>query len=191
MNKNEKMHLQLKQKSDKELWKLLQKSNKVAFSLLYKRHVHSLYGFGLKLSSDKEIIKDTLQELFIDFWNKRASLSTVEHVKVYLIKSFRYKLLRSISKSNKSRNFSFEELFMDIPELELIETETSLERKRLLKEKLNQLPNRQREIIHLRYFHNLKNDEIAEVLEMNYQSVANLLSRSIKNLKKKLAFEKP
>ena len=75
---------------------------------------------------------------------------------------------------------------MDIPELEKIETETSLQRKNLLKEKLNQLPDRQREVIHLRYYHNLKNDEIAEVLEMNYQSVANLLGRAIKNLRRKV-----
>ena len=75
---------------------------------------------------------------------------------------------------------------MDIPELEMIDTETSIERKRILKEKLNQLPDRQREIIHLRYFHNLKNEEIAEILEMNYQSVSNLLYRAIKNLKSKV-----
>ena len=180
------MHLQLNHKSDKELWELLRKSNKAAFSLLYKRHIHSLFGFGLKLTSEKELIKDTLQELFIEFWNKREALSSVEHVKVYLIKSFRYKLLRSVSKSNKAQTFSLEELFMEISELDLIETETSLERKRLLKEKLLQLPERQREVIHLRYFHNLKNEEIAEILEMNYQSVSNLLSRAIKNLKKKV-----
>lgn len=180
------MQLKFNQKSDKELWNLLRANNRVAFSILYKRHVQSLYGFGLKLTSEKEVIKDTLQELFIDFWNKRGNLSEVDHVKVYLIKSFRNKLLRSLSKLKKSKSLSFEELFNEIPDLELIETETSIERKRFLKEQLNQLPERQREVIHLRYFHNLKNEEIADILEMNYQSASNLLGRALKNLKSKV-----
>ncbi len=174
----------LSQKTDKELWDLLRKSNKNAFSILYKRHIESLFNFGLKLTSNREIIKDTLQELFTEFWKKRVSLSEVTHVKVYLIKSFRYKLLRAIAKSNKARTYTFEELLLNIPDLEPTDTELSLERKRKLTKQLKQLPDRQREVIHLRYFQNLKTEEIAEIINVNYQSVSNILYRAIKKLKK-------
>lgn len=173
------------QKSDKELWNLLRKGNKAAFSLLYKRHIQILFNFGLKLTSDREIIKDTLQELFTEFWNKQATLAEVEYVKVYLIKAFRYKLLRAISKANKTTIYNLEDLLKDMPEEEIIENELALERKKLLKERLELLPERQREVIYLRYFQNLKNDEIATIINVNYQSVSNILYRGLKNLKKK------
>ena len=178
------MHLKSAQKSDKELWDLLRKGSKQAFSIIYKRHVQALLHFGLKLTNDREIIKDTLQELFTEFWKKRASLSEVEHVKVYLIKSFRYKLLRAISNANKTAISTLEDLFKEIPEEKFIENELALERKKILKTHLQKLPERQREVIHLRYFQNLKNEEIAEILSINYQSVSNILHRGIKNLKK-------
>jgi len=180
------MHLTPNQKSDKELWNLLRTGNKNAFSALYKRHVQALLHFGSKLTNDRELIKDTLQELFIDFWNKNTSLSEVEHVKVYLIKSFRYKLIRAISQANKTQFYELEDLVKEIPTAQIIENEISSERQRKLKIKLKQLPERQREIIHLRYFQNLKNEEIASILNVNYQSVSNLLYRAIKNLKKQL-----
>ena len=174
------------QKSDTELWMLLRKGNKIAFSILYKRHIQSLFHFGQKLTTDQELIKDVLQELFTEFWTKRGHLSDVKQVKVYLIKSFRYKLLRTISKANKTPIYNLDDLLKDIPEEEILENELAIERREMLKQKLKDLPERQREVIHLRYFQNLKNDEIAEVISVNYQSVSNLLQRALKNLKKKI-----
>lgn len=172
-------------KTDKELWRLLRLSNRIAFSLLYKRHIHALFNFGLRLTSDKELIKDTLQELFVELWNKRNTLSDVDHIKVYLIKSLRYKLLRAISKTHKGKIYSLEELFSSIPEIsiDLIENEDFLERKKQLQEALNLLSERQREVIHLRYFQNLKIEEIAEIININNQSVSNLLHRALTKLR--------
>lgn len=180
------MHSRPSKKSDTELWGLLRNGNKSAFSILYKRHIQSLLYFGLKLTNDQELIKDTLQELFIDFWNKRATLPEVEHIKVYLIKAFRYKLLRAISQANKTQIYELEDLIKEMSPSEIAENELSLERKQKLKKKLEQLPERQREVIHLRYFQNLKNEEIAGIINVNYQSVSNLLYRALKNLKKQL-----
>ena len=175
-------------KSDKDLWDLFRIGNKGAFSLLYKRHIKGLFNFGLKHTSNKVLIKDTLQELFIDYWNKRATISKVENVKVYLIKSFRYKLLRSLAKASKNRTYSFDELFLDFTDTEKIEDQLSEARRNALKKQLLKLPERQREVIYLRYYQNLKNAEIAEVLNMNYQSVSNLLQRALKNLRSSITF---
>ena len=176
-------------KSDQELWNLLRMSDKSAFSTLYRRHIKDLLHFGSKLCSDRELIKDTLQELFVDFWNKRQLLPEVTYVKVYLIKSFRYKLLRATANANRSAIFELEDLTKDVPSEQIIENEIAQERQLALKAKLDLLPERQREVIHLRYFQNLTNDEIANIINVNYQSVSNLLQRALKNLKKKMKGE--
>lgn len=171
-------------KSDEELWALLRKSNKDAFALLYQRHIEGLFNFALKLTTDQEIIKDTIQELFIEFWNKRNRLSEVKQVKIYLIKSLRYKLFRAIAKANKTKTYDLEKLLADIPDHEPSEKEIAQERRDKIKAQLRFLSERQREVIHLRYFQNLKHEEIAEIMNMNYQSVCNLLNRALKKLRK-------
>lgn len=185
------MQFNLTNKTDKELWELLRKNNKAAFSILYQRHIKALINFGFKFTSNKDLIKDVLQDLFTEFWNKRAALSEVEHVKVYLIKSFRYKLLRAISNANKTNSFGLEDVLKNLPEEEALENEIAFARRSQLKEQLQDLPERQREVIHLKYFQNLKNEEIAEIINVNYQSVSNLLYRAVKKLKSKLVQKHP
>lgn len=184
------MHLKPPNKSDQELWDLLRCGNRKAFSILYQRHIQSLLHFGLKLTTDRELIKDTLQELFVEFWNKRTTLSAVKHVKVYLFQAFRYKLLRAIQQANRSEIYELEDLTAEMTAEEIIENEITLERQRILKAKLEQLPERQREVIYFRYYQNLKNEDIATILNINYQSVNNLLYRAVKNLKRQIHTQK-
>lgn len=173
--------------SDKDLWNLLRDDNKDALSQLYKKYIKGLYNFGLKHTSNKELVKDTLQELFTEIWTKRVNLSEVNHVKVYIMKAFRYKLLRAISNVYKTKTYSFEELLLEQTAFDVIEEKLSLERRNELKKQLEKLPERQREVIYLRYFQNLKNEEIAEIINVNYQSVSNLLHRALTKLRKNIA----
>lgn len=178
------MHYYLANKTDEELWDLMRQSSKLAFSLLYKRYVHILYNFGKKITSDTEIISDTIQELFTELWEKRNTVNEVNYVKIYLIKSFRYKLIRTISKSKKyEQQLTFEELLIETPDWDDSMETSNIERRKILKTQLEQLPKRQREVIHLRYYHNLDNEEIAEIININYQSVSNLLHRAIKKIR--------
>jgi RNA polymerase sigma-70 factor (ECF subfamily) len=48
---------------------------------------------------------------------------------------------------------------------------------------LNNLPKRQQEVIFLKFYETLSIEEIAEIMDMNKQSVSNLLQRAIHNLK--------
>lgn len=185
------MNQYLTNKSDEELWDLMRQSSKSAFSILYKRYVHILYNFGKRITSDKEIISDTIQELFTELWEKRKTTSEVTYVKIYLIKSFRYKLIRTISKSKKyEQHLTFEELLIETPDWDDTTEASNTERKKLLKAQLEQLPKRQREVIHLRYYHNMDNEEIAEIINVNYQSVSNLLHRAVKKIRSNIQKQK-
>lgn len=54
---------------------------------------------------------------------------------------------------------------------------------------LNKLTSRQREVVYLKYFKGLSNEEIALTLGIaNKQSVANLLSEAIRQMKKDASF---
>jgi len=52
---------------------------------------------------------------------------------------------------------------------------------------LNKLPKRQKEAIYLKYYSGLKATEISEVMNINYQSVVNILHKALKNLKEEVS----
>ncbi len=62
----------------------------------------------------------------------------------------------------------------------------SAERAALIRELLNDLPPRQREVILLKYFGNLRNREIGRILELDERTVASHLSRGLNKLRQRL-----
>ena len=157
-------------------------------SNLFLAHYDKLYAYGLRLNSDEEIIKDSIQELFLKLWRKRESLGEVREVTPYLFKSFRrcfidalrdgpyrFQLWRSDDEIRLEVSFSHEEFIIS----EQINTE---QRQRLTKA-LNQLTKRQREAIHLRYFDGFEPHQIAQIMNLSDQSVYNLLYRSMQSLR--------
>lgn len=176
--------------SDEKLWEQFCQGNKSAFSKIYQRYAEDLFAYGLKITTEQELVKDTIQDLFVELWKKRNQLEHVEQIKFYLLKSLRYKLLRALkNKQRYSENYSFLNAIQASPETIIITEELSQEKLNRLHTYLSKLPDRQKEVLHLRFFQNLKNEEIAELLNINYQSVANLIYKAIKNLKRQ--FSKP
>lgn len=53
----------------------------------------------------------------------------------------------------------------------------------LLADAVNKLPARQKETVYLKFYKNLSNTEVAEVMQVNYQSVGNNIQKAIHKLK--------
>ena len=60
-----------------------------------------------------------------------------------------------------------------------VESETEQHRLDQLNFMMNMLPARQKEVLYLKFYQNLSNQEIAELLKVQYQSVSNLLQRAL------------
>jgi len=70
-------------------------------------------------------------------------------------------------------------------EHELIDDDYATKEKVIhLNKLLNELPSRQKEALYLRYHQGLTVEQIAEMLDVNYQSASNLLHRGLLSLRK-------
>ena len=110
------------------------------------------------------------------------------NVKGYLIKTLRNKIIDTIEKEkgtddleNYGDKFAVEDSFL--------EEDDKNTYSRLLMDAFSRLSPHQQEIIYLYYVNELKHEDIAEILGINYQSSKNLLFRSLSKLKK-IYFEK-
>jgi RNA polymerase sigma factor (sigma-70 family) len=107
------------------------------------------------------------------------------HLWMFLLKSLRYKL------SHHARTKPSPEPD-DLPintlsiEDKLIEEQTLSQHKEIVLEALNVLTRRQQEAIQLKFFQNLKNEEIAKCMSISVPAVYNLVSKALIALKETL-----
>lgn len=141
--------------------------------------------FGNKFVTDKQLLEDTIQELFIELWQSKSQTPVIT-VKAYLLKSLKYKILKALKRSASSTILNEHEhlLFEWSHETFLIETQENAEKKEMVLRAIAQLTNRQQEIVYLKYYQNLSYEEVSEIMNINYQVARNLLSQSVKTLKK-------
>jgi RNA polymerase sigma-70 factor (ECF subfamily) len=167
------------------LWETFRSGDKEAFAILFRKYYSALFFFGNKFSSDKQLLEDAIQELFIELWQAKSQ-APVFSVKAYLLKSLKYKLLKLIKRSEQAETLdeNSDLHFEWSHENFLIAEQESEEKKQQLLLALAQLSNRQKEIIYLKYYQNLNYEEVSEIMNINYQAARNLLYQSIKALKK-------
>lgn len=160
--------------------------NVSAFSKLYNMHVNMLYNYGCKLTTDMELLKDCIQEVFIKIYNKRTELDTVANFKSYILISLKNKLCDESRKRVNLSDVAVEELDIlsgDNVEKDYIANEKEMLDNVFVTKILNQLSPRQRKAIILYYIEEKKYEDICVIMEMNYQSVRNLIHRGITKLR--------
>ena len=172
---------------DIALWEAYQKGDHESFALLFRRYYEPLIQYGSKLTSNNDLLEDCIQELFTELWQNKSQ-TQVQSVKAYLFKSLKYKLYRAHQKRTMgpfNENYN-ESLFELSHENFLVGREQDAEKTARVLKALEQLSNRQKEIIYLKFYQELNYDEVSEIMNINYQAARNLLYQSIKSLKKLL-----
>lgn len=171
---------------DALLWKRFKEGDCAAFTELSKNHYQSLLNYGRRFSDDREFVLDCIQEMFLHMWERRERLSETDHVKSYLLKSLRHRIIKEGIRMKRFQNPEGVEFGneSDLPiEDGIVDSELQKELMVKLNSTLSCLSKRQEEIIYLRFYQNLSNDQISKVMGLNKVSVANLLYRTLKELR--------
>jgi len=171
------------------LWVQFRTGDVVAFGVLMKEFYRPLFNYGRRFTTDRNTLHDTIQDLFLHLWEARLSVSPTEHVRFYLLKSLKNRLVSAHVKSARTSpiedaNLECLEWSEGSAEELLIDQENTSINSERLKNLILQLSRRQQEVIHLRFYENLSNDQIAGLLGINRQSVANLLHSGLERLRK-------
>ena len=172
-------------------WRRFKNGDISALETIYRGHVQSLVLYGQKICDDEAMVSDCIHDLFLELWKYRASLADMDDPRYYLFRALRNKLLKAVSQrsfvSISELQLASGELPVTSIELDIVVREEAAQSKETLKKLLDKLPRRQQEIISLRYYSNYSYETIAGIMDMNYQSVLNLLQRALKSLRSKYA----
>ncbi|MEO6686432.1 MAG: sigma factor, partial [Dyadobacter sp.] len=73
--------------SDMLLWNTFREGNRDAFARIYTIYIHDLLSYGYRISSNRQLIKDSIQDLFLHLWLHRENISETDSIKYYLFRS--------------------------------------------------------------------------------------------------------
>lgn len=177
---------------DASLWNSFITGNNDAYGRIYQKYAQSLFSQGLQFTSDRELIKDCIHDLFVKIYNNRNSLKPTDNIKLYLFVALKNSLYNAFKKQKihftmldeTIENNSIEDNYT--AEDRIIDMEIENIQQHQINNIFSLLTARQREAIHYRFIECMSIDEICILMEMNYQSVQNLLQRSIKKIRDSL-----
>ena len=172
---------------DSSLWDGLRGGSKEALRLIYNQEIDYLYNYGRKIFRRTDVVEDCIHDLFVELWQRHAKLGATDSIRKYLAVSLRRKVVSTLKKENKAELVdSFDAIPFDV-ELAIdeimIAQEMDEEQVAKLKSAWEKLTDKQKEILYLRFYQGLEYEQIAEVLDIKYQSLRNAVSRAINSLR--------
>lgn len=159
-----------------------------AFSYFYTYFMQDLYAYGISLGGSEDVVKDCIQDIFLQIHFAEKNFVSIDHLKFFLLKSIKNKLyniysskrvLSSASMTEDVLNFSIKTTVLDT----IIDEENRTAIQQRIDHLLSKLTSRQKEGIYLRYIQELEYAEIAEILRMTPTGARKLISRSLKRLR--------
>lgn len=162
-----------------------------AFMSLYDMYAEMLLNYGLCITSDKELVKDCVQDVFIKLISKSQDLQ-VTKVTSYLLISLRNRLLDEFRRKNYMTETAVEDIRISSATVEDVENsyildESSLNNVRKVQILMDELTPRQRQVFTLYYIEQRKYEDICDIMQMNYHSVRNLVHRGMLKLRAAIA----
>ena len=166
----------------------LQRQDPKALACIMSAYYKDLYHYGSKFTRDEDCIKDSIQEVFISLWNKRDKAPSILSLRPYLLRAVKNRVIKATYRQQAQQypidlpeeyEF-FQELSIDKI---LTDRQPGDENAARLGKLLGSLSKRQHEIIYLKYYQHLDNQQIATLMDISRQSVYNLLHETIQKLR--------
>ncbi len=167
--------------------KFIQSGNLDALSGIYFQFYDKMFTYGLKHTSDKQAVEDTIQDVYMNLIKYRKNIGEVKNLTGYLISTFRRQLLLTINKqmkmipSGKLQEENFE--FFKSEDQDISEKENLEQLHTIIMQCIGKLPSKQREIVFLRFENGISYEEIAVMLQISVDSCYKSVYRSIKTIR--------
>lgn len=167
------------------------KNTKKALSVIYQEQAGSLYSYGCKFTRDSELVKDCIHDVFVKLYEKE-DLSSIQNMKFYLLRAFKNRLLDGLSEApvKPVDDTLFSYMLEPSGEDRFIADDETRQIRSYIEKAFEGLTGRQKEAVYLYYIEELEYGEIEQLLDMNYQSVRNIVHRALNRLREQLG-EKP
>ena len=164
----------------------LKRRDETALSVLFDTYYEKLYLFAEKYIYDSDKAHDIVQDVFLKIWENAERLELTSSIQHYLFASVRngcLNYLKSLQIEDRN-NRKYMEAYIESQNVYMVDDEELLAR---IRQVLDELPEKCREVCLLRFVEGYKYAEIAARLDMNENTVKAQLHRGMERLKQAFA----
>lgn len=167
----------------------LQEGDERAFESLFRAYYEPLALFAFRFVRDKGVAEDIVQDVFGTLWETRGRVAIATSVRAYLYAAVRNRALNLRKHDAVVERWELDESRDDVRELhpspaqpdQLLDQQLTAAS---LDEAFEQLPERQRQVMRLRWVEEMSYAEIAEAVGISVKGVEKHLSRGLEALRK-------
>lgn len=183
----EKKTIDVVRNEDQELMAAIRNRDKKVFESFYKKYYKQLFATAYQYVRQQETAEEIVHDLFINIWNKADQLNIQYSMKSYLFKAIVNTSLNFIKK--EKIDAEKHSAYLAVQEPEAV-TEVQNESEELLlknlEEALELLPAKCKQVMYLSRFGKLKQQEIADQLDISLKTVKNHLTVGFQKLREHL-----
>lgn len=169
-----------------DLWVQFWDGNEMAFSQLYCLCFDDLLAYGRRVGGDNEMVEDLIQDLFLKLYQKKIILEDNTKLRSFLFRALKNLIYNQLLRNAKLQSLPDYDFAFDLDYT--IDEQLSWMHDQGLSDEVHHilkgLTGRQKEIIYLRFIHEMSFEEISEIMKINIQSARNLLFRSMEKIRK-------
>lgn len=174
------------QADDQALYVRLKEGDEHAFKALFHKYYASMCQFAYQILKDSDLAEETVQELFVRVWEKRAVLNIETSVSHYLFRSVRNHCLNQLQHQkvrqqyasrmmeNAEQQIDWQPFYLEVDLMERIERSIA------------SMPPKRQEIFRLSREQGLKYKEIADMLNISVKTVEAQMGLALKHLRDEL-----
>jgi RNA polymerase sigma factor (sigma-70 family) len=171
------------------VWKRFQLGDQYAFGEIYKEFADVLFAYGSKITSDRELLKDSIQDLFYNLYRYNIKLHNPENLEFYLFRSLKNDIIRKIRNKYQEESLTDEGLFkFDLKfhsEQDIYDIESTELRVEAIRKILQTIDPQKRELLFLKFSTGMNYSEIGAIVGMNPDTVKKQVYRTLDNLRDK------
>lgn len=168
------------------IWKDFKNGSNDAFEKIYFKYIDVLFRYGSKITTDRDLVKDCIQQLFLELYSSRAKLTDPDSIEFYLLKALKRIIIHRINQDQKYDDLIEQGLTaFDIEfdfENKLVTAEQQQSKMKLLNEALQSLSPQKKELLFLKFYSGLDNHQIGSMLDIKPETVQKQISRILKKL---------
>ncbi len=169
----------------------LKSGDRDALVTLYNDLYLPLYRYGMKLTSDSQLCRDSINQIMLRIWESRNQLAEVANFRSYIFTAMRNEIIAEhrSQETRKHRHESLARLSDSVErsyEERIISEQQNLATKEKIRRAFAELTLRQKELLELRFYDNLSYTEIADKCGITKRTAYNIINEGLKILKKNL-----
>jgi RNA polymerase sigma factor (sigma-70 family) len=165
-----------------------------SFEVIYNAMSARLYLYGCKQTTDTVLVEDGIQDIFCKLYEGVVNIENIHNIQNYLFIALR-NYIRKSNRTRLRREWHKKRFQSALPGAEVPyvhrPSASSQSRHNLVRAAIEQLPSRQKEVLHLRYYEGFDYEEISDIMNISYQVARNYASRGMKRLKSELRAGSP